>query len=520
MVTGLSGMGIEVDHIKVSHVGFAGFMVKTDPTCDSATWRENFVMRDIKIHDNYSYYTEEGEGFYIGYTFSDGVEKTCDGQTKTLYGHLIENLQLYNNRTEDTGSEGIQVGSSPGGMIYDNDVYKPGQRPFADYQNNGIQIGYHGVTAYSNRVEAIPNNGIIIFGTGHKIYNNLVISAGAHGVFADDRATGEGLTFVNNTIISPAQDGLALYYDETTTSIVKNNLFVNPGGEFFRKLNNNVIVDESNNINATTVAEVKFVDPTTNNYHLLADSDAVDAGTDVSGLGVTFDLDGVLRPQDSAFDVGAYEYSSTTPVTMGSPTRTFPTDGQTVSDGLSWQKFTFEHSNGIQWYGVWVGPGQRDGYSTTAHYNWYEASVICNGSVCTLPDELWLTDGTYEWWMTYWSPDFQDYTRHWNRTTFTMIFGQPTLNRDVPPQLPPQALTWTYDGKAQWYQVWVGPDDYSSSVVYNWFDAREKCSASLCTLDVNPDDFAPGNYEWYMEVWGPGAYLDWGANGVVEFTVP
>jgi hypothetical protein len=72
-VGGLSKEGVEVDHISVHDVGFAGIMVKTDPGCDPGTWRENFPeMRDVRVHDNYVYHTIDGEGFYIGFTFSDG----------------------------------------------------------------------------------------------------------------------------------------------------------------------------------------------------------------------------------------------------------------------------------------------------------------------------------------------------------------------------------------------------------------------------------------------------------------
>ncbi|MEM9775509.1 MAG: hypothetical protein AAF902_13085, partial [Chloroflexota bacterium] len=94
---------IEVDHIETYAAGFAGFMIKTDPNCDPSTWRENFVMTNISVHDNYAHSMEDGEGFYIGFTFSDGYTVTCNGQETTVYGHLIENLKVYNNRTDDTG---------------------------------------------------------------------------------------------------------------------------------------------------------------------------------------------------------------------------------------------------------------------------------------------------------------------------------------------------------------------------------------------------------------------------------
>ena len=51
----------------------------------------------------------------------------------------------------------------------------------------------------------------------------------------------------------------------------------------------------------------QFVNPSGNDFHLVASSPAVDKGTNV---GVTDDYDGTPRPQGSGYDIGVYEYSS------------------------------------------------------------------------------------------------------------------------------------------------------------------------------------------------------------------
>ena len=50
-----------------------------------------------------------------------------------------------------------------------------------------------------------------------------------------------------------------------------------------------------------------FVSPATNNYHLKAGSLAANTGTNLVGSYVTDDLDGDVRPQGSAYDIGCYE---------------------------------------------------------------------------------------------------------------------------------------------------------------------------------------------------------------------
>ena len=51
-----------------------------------------------------------------------------------------------------------------------------------------------------------------------------------------------------------------------------------------------------------------FVDYTNGNYHLLPTSQPINIGTSLVNTVVSFDIEGVSRPQESGFDIGAYEY--------------------------------------------------------------------------------------------------------------------------------------------------------------------------------------------------------------------
>jgi hypothetical protein len=144
---------------------------------------------------------------------------------------------------------------------------------------------------------------LIIFGTGHDVYNNVIVDAGAYGTYADDRAEGSGLTYVHNTVINAAEDGVRLSYDETTPSIFQNNIVAAPGGNYFSKSGGEVT--ESNNLYVATVGEAGFVNAADQNYHLTEDSPAVDAGVNA---GIASDYDGIPRPQGALPDIGAYEW--------------------------------------------------------------------------------------------------------------------------------------------------------------------------------------------------------------------
>ena len=79
---------------------------------------------------------------------------------------------------------------------------------------------------------------------------------------------------------------------------------------------NGASAETSNNIVATTANSGNFVDAANGDFHLVAGSVYIDAGSfnnifddffDLYGIDITKDFDGVSRPQGSAFDLGAFE---------------------------------------------------------------------------------------------------------------------------------------------------------------------------------------------------------------------
>ena len=83
-------------------------------------------------------------------------------------------------------------------------------------------------------------------------------------------------------------------------------------------------VNEDYNIEITiNQASTYFADPSggNGNYHLIATSSAIDAGSNL--LAPAIDKDGTARPQGSGFDIGCYEYTSTTEVVEENIPQTF-----------------------------------------------------------------------------------------------------------------------------------------------------------------------------------------------------
>ncbi|MEP6614741.1 MAG: right-handed parallel beta-helix repeat-containing protein, partial [Mucilaginibacter sp.] len=299
----------EIQNVEVRNSGFAGIMAKTDPTCDAATQRGHFTMKNVLLHDNYVHKTG-GEGFYVGNSFyAEGMSIACG----KVLPHDVVNARIYNNLTDSTGCEGIQVGSAVSGCeIYGNTVKSPGLKPFANGQDNGIQIGEGtGGKCYNNLIKNAPGNGIIVLGLGDNlVFNNFILNAGANGIFADSRYTpGPNFQFINNTITAPAADGIKLNSETIPMNTVINNVIINPGsGTAVFKKSKDVKLTALNNYVNKDVTTCMFVNFNYDDFHLLSSSPLIDTGADVSPYGVSFDFYNTTRPSGSGFDIGATEY--------------------------------------------------------------------------------------------------------------------------------------------------------------------------------------------------------------------
>jgi hypothetical protein len=308
-----------VDHVEVYNSGFAGIMAKTDPSCDDATNRGSFVMRDISLNNNYVHDTG-GEGFYVGNSFyKSGRELSCG----VKYPHEIHNVKIFDNIVKNTGWEGIQLGcATQGAAVYNNTVENYGKANRGD-QNNGVQLGEGtGGLFYNNFIKNGSGNGLIVLGLGDNvIHDNIITNAGASGIFCDERYTpGTGFKFLNNTIVNPKLDGIRLYADLVLMNVIVNNIVVNPGSystysyprtgndAYVYKLSSSVKLQMSNNYFTRDIAAVQFANAGAYNYRLTSGSPVVNKGASIASYNIAKDFYRQTRLKGSAYDIGASEY--------------------------------------------------------------------------------------------------------------------------------------------------------------------------------------------------------------------
>jgi hypothetical protein len=204
--------------------------------------------------------------------------------------NLIEDVEIY-----DTTTACMQLYSGGGDHTDGNTIRRVFCHDVTKWDGVGSQMwglvltGGNNNLIYNNIWANISGNsgaegrGINIYGgstDGNKVYNNVVYGVPLHGIDIGAGATNTDL---------------------------KNNIVYNQGG--------NALLDNgTGTINTTNMfagTNPQFVNAAAEDFHLTSGSPAKDAGTSLSGT-FTTDYDGIARPQGSAWDIGAFEFSSST----------------------------------------------------------------------------------------------------------------------------------------------------------------------------------------------------------------
>jgi len=214
---------IEISNIKIVSAGFAGIMAKTNPNKNNPnTWRENYVLNNLKIHDNFISNTK-GEGMYIGYyTY---------GKVNGVKPHSVKNLQIYNNIVEYTKWDGIQVScADENTKIYNNHIKFFGLvNKFAQNAGMSINAGFNG-EIFNNIIEYGTGNGINIMPLDSaKIYSNTIkhININSYGIYIqnDTLMNDASVVIITDNFIDA---GTSLYiHNKNTKTNFKQIKFVN-----------------------------------------------------------------------------------------------------------------------------------------------------------------------------------------------------------------------------------------------------------------------------------------------------
>jgi hypothetical protein len=254
---------------------------------------------------------------------------------------------------------GLKYGFADHLTIRNNYIHHNGERPG---EGNGILGGGYAITIDRNRIaqngilDGIYNqtHGMYLLGTGYTITNNIIDGNGAYGIqsraktcdlnahpdcryagFSDvlianntfaysmsrpglilwaDYATADwqkNIKILNNIFFQNGQGGTGIEFSGPSASVVaSNNLWFGtyPGAQLFANTGACSMCDlDGNYVGNPLMTNAPLTRPTAPDFHLQSTSPARNAGTPVP---IGFDVSGVARPQEGAFDIGAYEFIS------------------------------------------------------------------------------------------------------------------------------------------------------------------------------------------------------------------
>ena len=312
---------IEVEKVEVGYSLYSGIIAKTEPACGFQ--RNSFLQENTTIHDCYIHHTGT-EGMYIGSSFYQGQVIQCDSVNTTVLPPLLRDVNVYNNKVEYTGWDGIQVSSAINVKIHHNTIQFDSQQK-TDWQMTGIILG-EGSTGkiYNNEIKDGEGTGIFSNGLGDVlIFNNKILNpgknnslpSGRYGMYIDDKSSNSGMNFLifNNLILNPKGEGIRFI---SSISKLNNKVLNNIIIQEEKYLNGNApvyvhIVGEpltvGNNFYSTDISSARFKDISNSNFSPEEGSLLIDGGQSISNVINSIDFDDQPRWIGNAIDIGPYE---------------------------------------------------------------------------------------------------------------------------------------------------------------------------------------------------------------------
>ena len=298
---------IIIDNLEFNNWGMSGGVINAYTStnisilnCCFHNWSHSGTTDDLKCINGSSYQAYSANNVISNCVFDGSPLGTNSGMAVYHWSGVIKKCvakNMSNGFLPNSGEvSGCQIG--PINVSFDSNQHE-----------NAIESLGNGSQYYFNNV--IHNTvGVTIFignpgGPGY-VYNNLIYNSTPVPIQFDGRSGGFNCYVYNNTVVS----GTALHNTG--------------GGCYLYATNNHIIgslvdssfasVSQGNNLIQTVSQAAATGYSAANNWQPTSTSSpTVDAGADLSVLFNT-DINGNIRPQGTAWDIGAYEYPQAVPI--------------------------------------------------------------------------------------------------------------------------------------------------------------------------------------------------------------
>jgi len=223
------------------------------------------------------------------------------------------------------------------------------------------------------------------------------------------------------------------------------------------------------------------------------------------------------------------EWSAASGFNVNVPTPAFPMTF-TVKPEEPRPTVVVDNDPNATWYEIWIGStGDTDPFS---HLAWYEKTGCEDALTCTIYLDAHPTNGTYQVYISGWGPAgfaVDGTNNRWSGPVdWSLSFpNAAAIGSMTPTNVNSGRPTFLWDASpgASWYNLYVGPPDFSETLAFEWYsavelgcvDPNESCTA------IPPLILEDGSsYVWYVLAWGPGGFSETVDAGYVEgpqFTV-
>jgi uncharacterized protein len=182
----------------------------------------------------------------------------------------FKHVKIYNNIVRNTLRESIQIANMAEDVeIYNNTLLNTGLANI-NYQTSILQIGDNSVVnVFNNILIETPLTSIAVYGKGDCTFTNNYLASNL-GVFVDNRSITDSIAQmnINQNYFSTINGNQTIKnYNEINYVTVQNN-FYNTDITFFLNQSGNSNNFTTANNTLTSIAEIEFTGPATNDYSL------------------------------------------------------------------------------------------------------------------------------------------------------------------------------------------------------------------------------------------------------------